>query len=86
MTDLEYKLIVRFLVARVIGMTVSGMLITGILVFLVRELGDITNDSLTTLMGTTMAFIGGGFIVLANALSRDILEHIERMRTRNDDK
>ena len=84
MTDLEYKLIVRFLVARLMGMAISGTLIAGILVFLVRELGEFTNDSLTTLRGTTMAFLGAGFVVLANALSRDILEHIERMRSRGD--
>ena len=83
MTDLEYKLILRFLFARLIGTIVLAGLISGILYFLVTNLGEVTNDSLTTLLGITMGFLGTSLAIISAALSRDILEHIERMKARN---
>ena len=84
MTELEYKLILRFLYARLIGTVTLSSLIAGILYFLVENLGDVTNDSLTTLLGITMGFLGTALAIIAAALSRDILEHIERMRRREN--
>ena len=84
MTELEYKLIIRFLIGRLIGVIVTGVLVAGILVFLVDNLQSDANSALLTFMGTTLAFLGGGFVVLSNALGRDILEHLERMRNRSD--
>ncbi len=84
MTELEYKLIIRFLMARLIGTIVLAMLISGILYFLVTNLGEVTNDSLTTLLGITMGFLGTALAIIAAALSRDILEHIERMSRETD--
>ena len=85
MTDREYKLILRFLYARLAGTLVLSSLIAGILYFLVENLGDVTNDSLTTLLGITMGFLGTALAIVAAALSRDILEHLERMRRREED-
>jgi len=83
-TELEYKLIIRFLVGRLIGVVVTGVLVAGILVFLVDNLQSDANSALLTFMGTTLAFLGGGFVVLSNALGRDILEYLERTRNKTD--
>ena len=40
--------------------------------------------ALTALLGVTMAAIATGATILANALGRDITEHLERMRSRGD--
>jgi len=84
-TDLEYKLIIRFLIGRLIGVIVTGVLVAGILVFLVDNLQSDANSALLTFMGTTLAFLGGGFVVLSNALGRDILEFIERLKAQQKD-
>ncbi len=82
MTDLEYKLIVRFLGARLAGTILLAALLTGVVYFLVTNLGDDTNDSLTTLLGVITGFLGTSLAIVAAALSRDILEHLERMSKR----
>ena len=80
MSKMEFYLIVAFLVARLVGMIIMAGLTTLLIFDLVENLGRDTNDALTALLGGAMLVIGGGATILANALSRDITEHIERMR------
>ncbi len=82
MSKQEFWLIVAFLIARLVGMIIMAVLTTVLVFNLVDNLGEDTNDALTALLGVTMAAIATGATILANALGRDITEHLERMRHR----
>ena len=84
MTDLEFRLILAFLITRLFGMIVMAGLTTVLVFHLVDSLGEDTNDALTALLGVTMAAIATGATILANALGRDITEHLERMKNRGN--
>lgn len=82
MSPREFELIKLFVRARVtVAILFSAMLVV-LLTFLIFSLqGDSQpSETLSVLLGAGIAGLIGGIGVLANALGRDILEHLERMR------
>ena len=80
MKDTEFKLITRFLYARVLAL-VAVTATLGLLVMLfVRELPTNASDSLYTVVGGAFVALSGLMALLGQAVSRDITEYLERSR------
>ncbi len=84
MSKQEFWLIVAFLIARLVGMTVMAGLTVVMIFKFIDSLGPETNDALTVLLGGAILAVVGSASLLAAALSRDITEYLERMRSRGD--
>lgn len=80
----EYFQIIRlFLYGRLIALVALAGLLTAILVILTNVLrGPETNDTLATLLGTGIGFIGAGVAAMSVAISRDVTEFIKDILSR----
>ena len=81
MSEREFQTIRFFMLIRAV---VAAALLVGILAtiaVLVYSLGTTSNAALNTILGALTTAEGGALLTVANSMSRDITEYLERTRT-----